>query len=105
MVREDSTTTIWARIHARQALVFGLIGSLLLLVVLALPLLAVVAFSSISSFATIVVYCIGLIIDALVAIGLLIVGARCASRAARGELFSIPLITPIVDRWFRLDGS
>jgi uncharacterized membrane protein len=103
MVREDADSTSWARLHARQALVLGALNSVAFFVVLALPLLAVLAIPAISTGATIAVYAAGLAADVAVGVGLLIVGIRYAARAARGELFSIPLVTPLVERWFRLD--
>jgi hypothetical protein len=102
MVREDEDVSIWARLHARQALVLGVLNSLGFFLVLALPLLAVLAIPGISTGATIAVYAAGLVADAAVGIGLVVVGARYAARAARGELFSIPVVTPMVDRCFRI---
>jgi uncharacterized membrane protein len=102
MARQDPEATIWVRVHARQALVLGLLGSIGFLVVLALPLAAVIAFPAMSPEVTIAVYAAGLVIDAVVGIGLLVTALRYAARAARGELFTIPVVTPIVDRWFKL---
>jgi len=102
-VREDAESTAWARLHARQALVLGALNSLAFFVVLALPLVAVLAIPSISTSLTIGVYAAGLVADVVVGVGLLLVGVRYAARAARGELFSIPIVTPIVERWFRLN--
>ena len=103
IVREDTDSTAWARLHARQALVLGALNALLFFVVLALPLVAVLVIPAISTAATIGVYTAGLVADAVVGTGLVVVGVRYAARAARGELFSIPVVTPIVERWFRLD--
>ena len=83
-------------------MVLGLIASLGFFVVLALPLVVVIAIPSITTGATIAVYVVGLIADAVLAIAWLLLVLRYAARAARGELFSIPVVTPIVDRWFRL---
>jgi uncharacterized membrane protein len=105
IVRESNDSSIWARLHARQALVFGLLASVAFVIVLALPLLAVIAVSSISAGATIAVYCVGLLADLVAGITWLVIGLRLAARAARGELFSIPLVTPIVDRWLPVDRS
>jgi uncharacterized membrane protein len=102
MVREGTDETIWARLHARQALILGLCGSLVFFIVLAFPLIAVIAVPSLSTGATIELYAAGLVADAIVGIGWLLVGLRYSARAARGELFSIPIVTPIVDRWLRL---
>jgi uncharacterized membrane protein len=99
IVAENETTSIWSRLHARQALVWGLIGTAFLVVVLALPLIVVLATPGISNSTTIGVYGIGLGADVVVALALLAVGVRYAARAARGDLFSIPIVTPIVDRW------
>jgi uncharacterized membrane protein len=100
-VREDADSTAWARLHARQALVLGALNSIAFFFVLALPLIAVLAIPAISTGATIAVYTAGLVADVVVGIGLLVVGIRCAARAARGELFSIPIVTPVVECLFR----
>lgn len=89
--------------HTRQALVLGVLNSVAFFVVLALPLIVVLAIPALSISATIGVYSAGLLADAALGIGLLLVGVRYAARAARGELFEIPLVTPIVERCFRLD--
>jgi uncharacterized membrane protein len=77
-------------------------ASLVYVVVLAFPLVAVIALPTISNDTTIAVYTVGLIGDVIVGIALLLIGLRYAARAARGELFSIPVVTRIVDTWFRL---
>jgi uncharacterized membrane protein len=100
MLREDDDTAIWSRLHARQALVLGVLNSLAFFLVLALPLVAVLAIPSISAGATIALYAVGIVADAVIGIGALVVSARYAARAGRGELFSIPVVTPIVERWF-----
>lgn len=93
---------MWVRLHARQALVFGLFASLALLVILSFPLIAVMSIPEISTGATIGVYTAGLIVDAIAGSFAVVLAMRFSSRAARGELFAIPLVTPIVDRVFRL---
>jgi uncharacterized membrane protein len=102
IVRDGEDASIWARLHARQALVLGIIGSVLFFIVLAFPLVAVIAIPSMSTRTTITVYTVGLVADVVVGMSFLTVALACAARAARGELFSIPLVTPIVDRWFRV---
>jgi uncharacterized membrane protein len=102
MVREGNDETIWARLHARQALVLGLVASLIFVLILAVPLVVVIAVPAISIGTTIGVYAAGLAIDVCVALGFVLMGLRYSARAARGELFSIPVVTPIVDRFFRL---
>ncbi len=88
--------------HARQALIVGVAGSLGYLVVLIAPLLAVIAVPSLSAEATVAIYGVGLIVDIIVGIALLVMGIRYARLAARGTLFSIPVVTALADRWFRL---
>ena len=105
LVREGEDASIWSRLHARQALVFGLLASVAFVIVLALPLLAVLAVPSISAGATITVYGVGLLADMAAAIAWLVIGLRFAARAARGDLFSVPLVTPIVDRWLPVDRT
>ena len=102
MAREERDASIWIRVHARQALVLGLLGTIVFFIVLALPLMAVIAFPGMPPDVTIWVYAVGLTIDAITGIGLLVNGLRYATRAARGELFTIPIVTPIVDRWLKL---
>jgi uncharacterized membrane protein len=101
LIRESDETTIWAGLHARQALILGLAGSVGYVAVLIAPLLAVIAVPTLSTEAMVAVYGIGLIVDVIVGIGLLAIGIRYARLAARGELFSIPVVTPLADRWFR----
>lgn len=75
------------------------------LAVLALPLVAVIAVSTLSNEATIAVYGVGLAADVAVAGAWVVVGLRYAARAARGELFAIPVVTAIADRFIRRGGS
>lgn len=105
IVRDGDDATIWARLHARQALVLGIIASLAFFVVLAFPLVAVLALPAMSTGTTITVYTIGLAADVVVGVGFLSVALGYAARAGRGELFSIPLVTAIVDRWFPVKRS
>jgi uncharacterized membrane protein len=72
------------------------------LVVLALPLLTVIAIAGISTTAVVWLYIAGMLADlagALVWAGLSLLYRE---RALRGELFAIPLVTPIADRLFPL---
>jgi hypothetical protein len=103
VVREDDDSSSWGRVHARQALVLGALNSCAFFIVLALPLVTVLAIPAISAGTTIAVYAAGLVADAVVGIGLIAVAARYAARAARGESFRIPIATPIVERLFRLE--
>ncbi len=103
LVKEGESATIWSRLHARQALVFGVLCSFVFFVLLAFPLVVVLAVPSISPSATIAVYSIGLAADVAFGLIFILVAIRLAARAAQGELFSLPLVTPIVDRWLRVD--
>ncbi len=103
-MRENERTTGWSRVHARQALVLGVTGSAVFIVVLALPLITVLAVPGLSSGATIGIYGGGLLADIIVAAALAVVTLRCAARAARGELFAIPLVGRVADRWLRGKG-
>ncbi len=101
IVREAPEASQWERIHARQAVVFGIAATLAYGIVLALPLLVVVAIPGIST-GVVAVYAAGMIAD--IVAGLLIFGLVLyySGKASRGELFAIPVVTPIVDRVFRL---
>jgi uncharacterized membrane protein len=105
LVRETESSSIWLRLHSRQAVVWGSIVIAILVVVLALPLIAVLTIPGISNALTIDIYGAGLALDVVVGLILLAVGIRFAARAARGDLFSIPVVTPLVDRWLRVKRS
>jgi hypothetical protein len=101
IVREPADASQWERIHARQAVVFGIAGSLAYVVVLALPLLVVIAVPGITTTVVVAAYAAGLVAD--IAAGLLLFGLVLyySGKASRGELFAIPFVTPIVDLVFR----
>jgi hypothetical protein len=48
------------------------------------------------------VYTAGLALDAIVFVVLAVLAFSYAARAGRGELFTIPLISPIADRLFAI---
>ena len=102
LVREQPTASRWTRIHTRQALTFGLTATLGYLVVMALPLLIVIAESGISTGMTEGVYSVGLVLDVIVFGGLTVLAFSYAARSARGELFAIPVVSPIADRIFTI---
>jgi uncharacterized Tic20 family protein len=102
IMREAPEASRWSRIHTRQALAFGILATLGMLVVMALPLVVVIADSSISTGATEAVYTVGLVADILVFALLATAAVSCAARAGRGELFTIPLISPLSDRVFTM---
>jgi hypothetical protein len=105
LFREPPEATAWSRLHTRQAFVFGIVGTLAYLVLLALPFLIVVAIPPLgaSTGAVVWLYALGLFADI---VGAFVVMGLCLSfreRALRGELFAIRFVTPIADRLFRLD--
>jgi uncharacterized membrane protein len=102
IIREDPEASRWTRIHTRQALTFGLAASIGYVVLMALPLLIVVADGGISTGATVGLYSVGLLIDAIVFIVLAILAFSYAARAGRGELFTIPIVSSLADRVFTI---
>jgi hypothetical protein len=102
LLREDPAASRWTRIHTRQALTFGLAASLGFVVLLALPLIVVIADAGISTGTTVGVYTAGLLLDAIVFVALTVFAFSYAARAARGELFTIPLVSTIADRVFTI---
>jgi len=104
VLREAPNATIWSRLHARQALVFGIVALAGYAIVLALPLAVTSVVPAISTGATIAIYGVGLVVDVVVLIALFGLAARYYTRAKRGSLFGIPLVTTIVDRFFPVRG-
>jgi hypothetical protein len=102
-LRPQPDATAWSRIHSRQALFFGALGSLAYLALLAIPLFVVIAAPGIALGVVVWVYAVGLFADVIAAFALLGLAMRFRERALRGELFAIPLITALVDRFFRLE--
>ncbi len=72
------------------------------IVLMAVPLFVVIGSPSISTGTTVAVYAAGIIADTIVFIVLVAVTLGYASRASRGQLFAIPLISTVTDRLFRL---
>jgi len=101
LLRSDDAT-FWSRLHARQATILGAIASIVLLATLALPLLLIIAIPSLETRATIVLYSIGLAVDLVVGAGAVLVSVVYAARASKGELFAIPVVTRLCDRFFPL---
>jgi uncharacterized membrane protein len=102
LARESPTASTWTRIHTRQAVTYGLLISIAYLIVVAVPLAIVIGLPSISTSATVLVYGIGLTVDLIAFVALVALTLGYASRAARGELFSIPIVSAMTDRIFRL---
>ena len=102
LVRESPEASRWTRIHTRQALTFGILASVGFVVVMALPLLIVIIDAGISTGATVTVYMAGLLLDAIVFVTLTVLAFSYAARAGRGELFTIPIVSALADRVFRV---
>jgi uncharacterized membrane protein len=100
-VREPAEATAWSRLHTRQALVFGVVAMCGYLIVLALPLLIVLLVPAPSTTLVVWLYLVGLLADIVVAAVLFARALGYRARALRGELFAIPLVTPIADRLLR----
>jgi uncharacterized membrane protein len=103
LVREQPEASRWTRIHTRQALMFGLAASIGYVVLLALPLIAeLIGGFALSNEATVWLYAAGMALDLIVFIGLTVFAFSFASRAGRGELFTIPVISALADRVFTI---
>ncbi len=94
----------WFEFHTRQALWFGIIAGAVAFVALAWPLLlsaivagfAPVAGSTIT--ATIWIYVVAMLLDLAVFGVVLTLALGYSRRAARGEMFEIPLVSKITRR-------
>ena len=102
---EPADATAWSRLHARQAFVYGIAATVAYLIVLAFPLLLIVAIPPLggSTTAVVWVYALGLLADVIGALVLLGLSLSYRERALKGELFAIPYVSPIADRLFRLE--
>jgi uncharacterized membrane protein len=105
LFREPADATAWSRLHTRQAFVYGITATLAYIVLLALPLLVLVAIPPLAGSTTAIVwiYALGLLADLIGALALLGLSLSYRERALKGELFAIPYVSPIADRVFRLD--
>ena len=103
LFREPADATAWSRLHARQAFVYGISTTLAYFVLLALPLLAVIAIPDVSTGAVLALYAFGVLADLAGAAAWLMLSLHYRARAARGELFAVPLVAPVADRLFRLE--
>lgn len=103
LFNRSQETTAWSRLHSRQAFVFGLAATLAYVVLLAVPLLVVIAVPRIEFGAVVWIYAFGLLADIVGALFLFGLALSYRERATRGELFSIPLVSTLVDRFFRLE--
>ena len=103
LFREPPDANAWSRLHVRQAFVFGLAAASAYLIVLALPLLIVLALPSVGVAAVEWLYVLGILLDLAGAVAWTLLALGYRRRALRGELFAIPLVTPIADRWLRVE--
>jgi uncharacterized membrane protein len=102
LIREAPGASRWTRIHTRQALTFGILASVIFVVVMALPLMAVIIDVAVSTGATVTIYMAGLLLDAIVFVTLTVLAFSYSARAGRGELFTIPIVSALADRVFRV---
>lgn len=103
ILRDGENATRWSRLHARQAAVFGAFWTIGYTLVLAAPLAIVIAQPAISTAQTVLIYGIGLAVDLIIGTALFATALRYSGKAGRGELFSIPLVTPVADRFLRVE--
>lgn len=104
LFREPAEATAWSRLHTRQAFVYGVVVTVVYLVLLAIPLLLVIAIPPLARSTTAVVwlYVLGLLADIVAAFAIMGLCLSYRERTLRGELFAIPFVTPIASRVFRL---
>ncbi len=102
LIREEPDASNWSRIHTRQAATYGLVVAVLAFVLFALPLIVVIGWPSISTADTVWVYAAGIVIDVVAFVVFVARSLSYAGRASRGELFSIPFVSALTDRIFRL---
>jgi uncharacterized membrane protein len=92
--------SLWYRTHMRQATVLGALVWTALFIVLALPLVLFVVLGGPPETLTIEIYAAALVIDVVVFAAAALIVISSAIRASHGELFSLPLITPLSERLF-----
>ena len=105
LFREPAEATAWSRLHVRQAFVYGIVAMLAYLVLLALPLIVLIAIPPLaaSTVAVVWLYVLGLLADLAGAVALLGLTLSFRARALRGDLFAIRGVTPIADRLFPVE--
>jgi hypothetical protein len=102
LVRSPREGSLWSRLHARQAAVFGCLASAGFLILFAVPFALSVAIGNTA--AIIMIYTVFLSVDAVVGLALFGFALWYSIRASRGELFDIPLAAPISGRLFPIGG-
>jgi uncharacterized membrane protein len=104
LLRESQLTSRWARIHTRQALVYGLGIMLGYLVLLAIPLVLSIVLPNLPTVAIVAIYGAGLLADLLIALIVLAATIRYSGMASRGEVFEIPIASRFAQRIFPMSG-
>jgi uncharacterized membrane protein len=89
--RPDATT--WYLYHLRQALWFGNLSALTAFVALVWPLVLSLLVTNVV--ATIWIYVLAMLADLALFVLWLVLAIRYSQRAARGELFEIPVVSKI----------
>ncbi|HTW83532.1 MAG TPA: hypothetical protein VMD91_05615 [Candidatus Sulfotelmatobacter sp.] len=102
LLRDRPDATDWSRVHVRQAFVFGILAALGYLVLLALPLLIVLAIPGVGLTPVVWIYALGLFADLIGAFALFGLAMTFREKTLHGELFTIPLVSPIADWLARL---
>ena len=87
--RPDATS--WFQYHLRQALWFGNVSALTALVALVWPLALSAVVSNV--IATIWIYVLAMLVDIALFVLWLVLAIGYSQRAARGELFEIPVVS------------
>jgi|GEM_PF-5555932 len=86
----------WFRGHIRQAAMLGLFETILFLIVLALPAMAIGLLVAVrvpvGIVATMWIYGIGFVLDAAAVVLQIMLGFALAARAARGERFTVAFL-------------
>ncbi|MBV8246585.1 MAG: hypothetical protein JOZ38_11720 [Candidatus Eremiobacteraeota bacterium] len=91
-----SSRSDWLELHTRQAFWFGVLGLLAVTLALLWPVLLSVALGSVA--ATLWIYAIALVQDVGLFVLLLVLAIRYSRRAARGEMFEIPIAGALTRR-------
>lgn len=92
--------SLWYRAHMRQATVLGAFVWFALFIAFAWPLVLFVVLGGPPETLTIEIYGIALVLDLIVFVAAAVIVIMCAVRASHGELFSLPVITPLSERLF-----
>jgi len=99
LLRSQHEGSLWMRLHSRQAVVFGALASIVFVVLFAVPL--IVSFFVFSSTGAIItLYVVAMAVDVLFGLSILVLAIYYSIRASRGELFDIPVASPISVRLF-----